>query len=192
MFKRSVPNLVLNEALIEKDSLSTLQMILVKYCNVLGVKSQGKTALWIRERWKTQLQNGDQPHRQLESLSEPLLEPSADPLVPPLADGLDGSPHLLSDVISLNRMGDSIVIGHCTRTFHSVEANEGNIKTSARHEKKHSSKVRPTLLPVLMRNGIFAAQSSDSFNRCSSVICFVGDSDGTVGRVEAPHDCAAT
>lgn len=45
VFERSVPNLVLNEGLIEKDSLSTLQMILVKYCNVLRVKSRGKTVL---------------------------------------------------------------------------------------------------------------------------------------------------
>lgn len=45
VFERSVPNLVLNEGLIERDSLSTLQMILVKYCNVLRVKSQGMTAL---------------------------------------------------------------------------------------------------------------------------------------------------
>lgn len=45
VFERSVPNLVLNEGLIERETPSTLQMILVKYCNVLRVRSEGKTAL---------------------------------------------------------------------------------------------------------------------------------------------------
>lgn len=54
VFQRSAPNLVCNEGLIEKDSLSTLQMILVKYCNVLGVKSLSfKERRYFLNTWET-------------------------------------------------------------------------------------------------------------------------------------------
>lgn len=112
MFERSVPNLVSNEGLIEKDSLSTLQMILVKYCNVLRVRSQGKTARRIRERWKkkknndeaTQLRSGDESCRELES-----QKCSDDCLVRWFLMVFDGFPYFLCDVVSESRIETTLV-----------------------------------------------------------------------------------